>query len=98
MTRGRLASGSVIPRPEILKQRRKPRPAEAGPKDTAIGAVREETHTIGDLPTALKKMLEAEAVNGNAGAATALPKFIHRRGGALFQAPGAYRSFASSCF
>lgn len=97
MTRGRLASGSVIPRPEILKQRRNPRPAEAGPKDTAVGAVREETHTTGDLPTAIKKLLDSEAVNKNSAAAVPLPKFMQRKGRALYQGPRAYSSFASSC-
>ncbi|KAH0460439.1 hypothetical protein IEQ34_011102 [Dendrobium chrysotoxum] len=44
VSRGREASGSVIPRPEILKMRRKPRPIEPGPKDTPIDVVLEKTY------------------------------------------------------
>ena len=98
ISRGRLASGSVVPRPEILKQRRKPLPAEPGPKDTLRRAVDEKTHTYGELPSALKKMLDAQGVHGTAGAAAAPPRFINGKNGAVYQAPGAYRSFASSCF
>ncbi|XP_066357796.1 uncharacterized protein [Miscanthus floridulus] len=42
--RGMNASGAVIPRPEILKERRKPRPTSAGPKDTPIELVLEKTY------------------------------------------------------
>lgn len=41
---GGAASGSIIPRPEILKERRKPRPTEAGPKDTPKEVVLERTY------------------------------------------------------
>ncbi|CAO2147557.1 unnamed protein product, partial [Urochloa humidicola] len=43
-TRGMNASGAVIPRPEILKERRKPRPTSSGPKDTPIELVLEKTY------------------------------------------------------
>ena len=55
---GKLASGSIIPRPEILKQRRKPRPVGTGPQDTSVSDTVEVSHHPGDLPSALKKMLE----------------------------------------
>ncbi|XP_052138008.1 uncharacterized protein LOC127756684 isoform X1 [Oryza glaberrima] len=42
--RGMNASGAVIPRPEILKERRKPRPTSPGPKDTPIEHVLEKTY------------------------------------------------------
>nr|CBX25256.1 hypothetical_protein [Oryza brachyantha] len=42
--RGMNASGAVIPRPEILKERRKPRPTSPGPKDTPIDLVLEKTY------------------------------------------------------
>jgi len=42
--RGMNASGAVIPRPEILKERRKPRPTSPGPKDTPIELVLEKTY------------------------------------------------------
>ncbi|XP_020587777.1 uncharacterized protein LOC110029693 isoform X2 [Phalaenopsis equestris] len=44
VSRGQEASGSIIPRPEILKLRRKPRPTEPGPKDTPIDVVLEKTY------------------------------------------------------
>ena len=99
MTRGKLASGSVIPRPDILKLRRKPRPAEVGPKDTTVPATRASSHTAGDLPSALKKMLEAESLNANTvGAAMAPPRIVMGKRGAVLQSRNSYRSFASSCF
>lgn len=58
VTRGKLSSGSVVPRPEVLKQRRKPRPATLGELDTAQKVVNEMRHTPGDLPTALKEFME----------------------------------------
>ncbi|KAG8089100.1 hypothetical protein GUJ93_ZPchr0011g27521 [Zizania palustris] len=42
--RGMNASGAVIPRPEILKERRKPRPTSLGPKDTPIELALEKTY------------------------------------------------------
>ncbi|KAK9824552.1 hypothetical protein WJX72_011267 [[Myrmecia] bisecta] len=39
ISKGKLASGSVIPRPEILKMRRKPHPLP-GPKDTPTSLAR----------------------------------------------------------
>ncbi|KAJ0971329.1 hypothetical protein J5N97_019288 [Dioscorea zingiberensis] len=44
VSRGQEASGSVIPRPEILAQRRKPRPTILGPKDTPMDVVLEKTY------------------------------------------------------
>jgi large subunit ribosomal protein L24 len=59
VTRGNLASGSVIPRPEILGQRRKPRPATLGTSDTTVDVASEETFTgPGELPTALKEFMK----------------------------------------
>ncbi|KAF2325208.1 hypothetical protein GH714_025300 [Hevea brasiliensis] len=44
VSRGLGASGSIIPRPEILKIRTTPRPTVAGPKDTPIDLVLERTY------------------------------------------------------
>jgi hypothetical protein len=98
VTRGRLASQSVIPRPEILKQRRRPPPVEAGPLDTGALPFKEVSHTPGDLPSALKSLLESETVKATAGAAAAPPRFLQRNNSALYRAPGAFRTFASSAY
>eukprot|EP00897_Mesotaenium_endlicherianum_P000457 jgi/Mesen1/10411/ME000081S09797 len=51
VTRGGTSSGSIIARPEILKERRKPRPDGDGPKDTSEVAAREKTYSgEGALP------------------------------------------------
>nr|GMC90737.1 50S ribosomal protein L24 [Ipomoea batatas] len=44
VSRGIGASGSIIPRPEILKIRTTPRPSVAGPKDTPLEDVMERTY------------------------------------------------------
>nr|CAD1839329.1 unnamed protein product [Ananas comosus var. bracteatus] len=44
VSRGQEASGAVILRPEILKERRKPRPTILGPKDTPMELVLEKTY------------------------------------------------------
>ncbi|OMO54428.1 Ribosomal protein L24 [Corchorus capsularis] len=44
ISRGIGASGSIIPRPEILKIRTTPRPTVAGPKDTPMDLVLEKTY------------------------------------------------------
>ncbi|KAI3947928.1 hypothetical protein MKW92_024869 [Papaver armeniacum] len=44
VSRGIGASGSIIPRPEILKMRTTPRPTIAGPKDTPLELVTEKTY------------------------------------------------------
>ncbi|XP_059625892.1 uncharacterized protein LOC132268965 [Cornus florida] len=44
ISRGMGASGSIIPRPEILKIRTTPRPTIAGPKDTPMDLVLEKTY------------------------------------------------------
>lgn len=44
VARGIGASGSIIPRPEILKIRTTPRPTVAGPKDTPMDLVMEKTY------------------------------------------------------
>ncbi|XWS46852.1 hypothetical protein CRYUN_Cryun14cG0103700 [Craigia yunnanensis] len=44
VSRGTEASGSIIPRPEILKMRKTPRPTVAGPKDTPMDLVLEKTY------------------------------------------------------
>ena len=57
MTKGRNASGSVVPRPDVLKQRRKPRTTSTGPQDTPLADANEVTHKPGDLPSALAQHL-----------------------------------------
>ncbi|PSS06418.1 50S ribosomal protein [Actinidia chinensis var. chinensis] len=44
ISRGIGASGSIIPRPEILRIRTTPRPTVAGPKDTPMDLVLEQTY------------------------------------------------------
>ncbi|KAG9457351.1 hypothetical protein H6P81_001859 [Aristolochia fimbriata] len=44
VARGQEASGAIIPRPEILKMRRTPRPTIIGPKDTPVDLVMEKTY------------------------------------------------------
>ncbi|EEF37596.1 50S ribosomal protein L24 [Ricinus communis] len=44
VSRGQGASGSIIPRPDILKMRTTPRPSIAGPKDTPMNLVLERTY------------------------------------------------------
>lgn len=53
VTVGKGASGSVVPRPEILRERRKPLPS-VGPKDTASEVVQKQTFqgfAVGGLDT-----------------------------------------------
>lgn len=59
VTSGKGASGSVVPRPDVLKLRRKPRNIEAGAADTVTKDVQEVTHKPGDLPSFLKRQLAA---------------------------------------
>jgi large subunit ribosomal protein L24 len=58
VTRGRGASGSVVARPAVLAQRRKPRPAAAGPADTPAVVAAEATHVRGALPSALTQFMQ----------------------------------------
>uniref|UniRef100_A0A1D1YGN2 50S ribosomal protein L24 n=1 Tax=Anthurium amnicola TaxID=1678845 RepID=A0A1D1YGN2_9ARAE len=44
ISRGIGASGSIIPRPEILRTRTTPRPSIVGPKDTPMDLVLEKTY------------------------------------------------------
>lgn len=69
VTRGARASGSVIPRPAILAQRRAPAPL-AGAKDTAAEVAAAVTHVPGALPSALRRGLPlAPLARGFAGSA-----------------------------
>jgi hypothetical protein len=103
VTRGRLASGSVVPRPEVLTQRRKPLPLAAGPRDTAAAAAGAATHTPGDLPTALTQYLQrrgfhAGAAAGGPVATSATAAAVGRRGAARPGAGGSWRGFAASAW
>ena len=73
VTKGRLSSGSVVPRSDVLKQRRKPRPASAGPADTPTKDAQETTHTPGDLPSFLKKAVQQQQRQHHWAAAAAAP-------------------------
>jgi len=98
MTRGRLASQSIIPRSEVLKQRRKPLPLEHGPKDTVAQARQEITHVPGDLPSALKEFLsKGNSVEGSEG--NSVTRFSRRKWSLFYNDNNAnrLRSFASSC-
>ncbi|PSC72840.1 50S ribosomal chloroplastic [Micractinium conductrix] len=57
VTVGHRSSASVVSRPEVLLQRRKPRNASSGPNDTTNEVAGEVTHTPGDLPSFLKQQL-----------------------------------------
>lgn len=100
MTRGRLASQSIIPKSEVLKQRRKPLPLEHGPKDTVTQAREEVTHVPGDLPSALKEFLsKGNSVEGTGSSAT---RFSRRKWSLFYNDNNTNRltrsrSFASSC-
>lgn len=76
MTKGRNASGSVVPRPEVLKQRRKPRTTSTGPLDTPLAAANEVTHKQGDLPSALAALAQPHA-HAAAGAAAQQQRQYH---------------------
>ncbi|CAK0735740.1 hypothetical protein CVIRNUC_000631 [Coccomyxa viridis] len=52
ISKGKLASGSIVPRPEILKQRRNPLPFK-GSKDSENADALEVTYKPGDWPSAL---------------------------------------------
>ncbi|CAL5225362.1 g8165 [Coccomyxa viridis] len=52
ISKGKLASGSIVPRPEILKQRRTPLPFQ-GTKDSGVPDALEVTYKPGDWPSAL---------------------------------------------
>eukprot|EP00887_Chlorella_sp_A99_P001517 scaffold8.g1517.t1 len=111
VTRGNLASGSVIPRPEVLKQRKKPFPAKPGPLDTPAAEAARATHTPGDLPSFLEHLrplagrrpaaaalhtLSAAAAAGSSPAAAAVARLLG--GGARQQAFGRgqfWRGFAA---
>ncbi|KMZ60355.1 hypothetical protein ZOSMA_5G02220 [Zostera marina] len=44
VSRGNGISGNIIPRPEILKIRKTPRPTTVGPRDTPMDIVLERTY------------------------------------------------------
>ncbi|PRW18298.1 50S ribosomal L24 [Chlorella sorokiniana] len=99
VTKGRNASGSVVPRPEVLKQRRKPRTTSTGPKDTAVADAAEVTHKPGDLPSALEQLAPLlrmphvhEAAGAAAGAAAQQQRQYHAAAAAAVLGGG----FASS--
>jgi large subunit ribosomal protein L24 len=71
VTRGRLASGSIVPRPEVLLQRRKPLPTTAGPRDTEPAQASVVTHSRGDLPSALELHMPRRHFHSPAAAETA---------------------------
>lgn len=54
VTRGARASGAVLPRPDVLAQRRVPAPLPGG-KDTPTGAAAAVTHVPGSLPSLLRR-------------------------------------------
>jgi len=55
---GGAASGSIIPRPAILLERRKPRPLQAGTKDTPKEVVLEKTVDLGGGKPGLPQLLK----------------------------------------
>lgn len=63
VSKGKHATGSIIPRPEILKARRTPRKTEAGPKDTRAEAVARVTYNpqrlVEDFQSFASKVLGA---------------------------------------
>jgi hypothetical protein len=55
VTKGSRASGSVVPRPALLAQRRAPRPLP-GPADTPVSVAARVTRGEADLPSALAEL------------------------------------------
>lgn len=93
VSKGRLASSSIVPRPDILKQRRKPLPVKAGPQDTPLKEATRATHKPGDLPSFLKDRLSTIQQR----------QYCSSAGGSLQQAAGdrlpfsgRWRGFAAS--
>jgi large subunit ribosomal protein L24 len=104
VTRGRGASGSVVARPAVLAQRRKPRPAVAGLADTPAAVAAEATHVRGALPSALAQFMQrrsaataATALGGGIGAISAAALAAARRAGAR-RPLGTGRGFAAGAF
>lgn len=86
VSRGRNASETVIPRPEVLKQRRKPRMTSTGPKDTPLADAAEVTHKKGDLPSALEQLaplLRTSHAHAAAGAAAQQQRQYHAAAAAV---------------
>ena len=69
VTRGGLASGAIVPRPEVLVRRRKPKPVSLGGADTAEEVAEAQTYIAGsrDLPAALKAFMQEMRGGGEAG-------------------------------
>lgn len=88
-TRGRLASNSIIPRPELLKQRAKPLPVTAGPSDTPAALALQRTHTPGDLPSFMKQ--QRRQVHDACGQAAAAGPALWKQN--LFGGSGGIRSW-----
>lgn len=97
VTRGRLASASIVPRPDVLKQRGKPRSSSAGPADTRRSDAEEATHAPGDLPAYLRQRLvaaqqdagQAQARQYHTGAAAAAAGSSGGGGGGILAAAAA---------
>lgn len=45
VTKGKRASGTIVARPAILKERRKPLPTQPGPKDTPVDVAQQQSYT-----------------------------------------------------
>lgn len=67
VTVGKKASGSVVPRPAVLSQRRTPAPLP-GPKDTPAGVAGKVTHVPGSSGPSVMRPLR-EVLHGKAAAA-----------------------------
>lgn len=106
-TRGRLASNSIVPRPDLLKQRAKPLPVTAGPRDTPASLALKQTHTPGDLPSFMKQ--QRRQIHDACGQAAAGPALWKQNlfgsggggGGRSWRQQGAgllWRGFAACAF
>jgi hypothetical protein len=64
VTRGKLASGSVVEQPAVLRERKWARPATDGPKDTSEAARLKQTYTL--VPRAAAAATAAQADTSSA--------------------------------
>lgn len=87
ISKGRLASGTIIPRPDVLTQRRKPLPVKAGPQDTPAKEAAKVTHKPGDLPSFLRpgllQMAGQQQQRRQFGSGVGLAGLLELQGGAV---------------
>jgi hypothetical protein len=63
VTRGKLASGSVVEQPAVLRERKWARPATDGPKDTTEAARLKQTYTFAPRAAAAATAAKVDAAS-----------------------------------